>query len=153
MANKKVKGGAKLKLCLSLILLLYNRVLTRKPAVVADSEEGPGLHPVEGEKGEVGIDDAVNEIHIPFLVDVVVHPDQGEDSEAGEEFHRHEGVEPEGDEEHAQKEVGQWKFDLGDEEIQDGQQPVFRAVSAEDELELYPIFPKVAAVPAQVHAA
>ena len=75
--SKNAKRGAQLKLCPSLILLIYKRVLAREPAVVSDGEKGPGLDPVEGEEGEVGVDDAVDEVHIPFLVDIVVHPDQG----------------------------------------------------------------------------
>lgn len=87
------------------------------------------------------------------MVDIVVHPHQGEDPQPGQELHHDDGVEPAGDKQHAQEEVGQGELDLGHEKVDDGQQPVFGPVLAQDELELDPVFPEITAVPAQVHAA
>src|SRR5208337_4325326 len=127
--------------------------LTGEPAVVAHREEGVWLDPVEEEEGKVGVEDTVNEFHIPFLMDVVVHPYQGDNPQPGEEFHHDDGVDEKRKQQHPQKEVGERELDLGDEEVDNGQKPVLFPVVAKDKLELHPVFPEIAAVPTQIHAA
>src|SRR5208337_400090 len=112
--------------------------LTGKPAVVAHREEGVGLDPVEEEEGKVGVDDTVNEFHIPLLMDVVVHPHQGENPQPGEEFHHDDGIDEKGKQQHPQKEVGERELDLSNEEVDNGQKPVLFPVVAKDEPELHP---------------
>jgi len=67
-------------LCVLCVLVVNLFSLPCQPAVVAEGDEGVGLDPVEEEEGKVGIKDAVDEIQVPFLVDIVEHIDQGDDA-------------------------------------------------------------------------